>query len=83
MKPFIIALLTLIFLSSATIAADLHVCTVERAEESHSHIISKDQFHQLHDVGKRHILDSLYYCNLATASAIGLSSGGTFEGAIR
>jgi hypothetical protein len=83
MKLFIIAVLTLFFLSSAAIAADIQVRRVDIAEGSHYHIVSVDQFFQLHDVGKRHILDSLYYCNLSTASAIGLSSGGTFEGAIR
>ncbi|KPJ71441.1 hypothetical protein AMJ52_08540, partial [candidate division TA06 bacterium DG_78] len=31
----------------------------------------------------RHLVDSIYYCSHATYSAIGLVSGGTFEGAIR
>jgi hypothetical protein len=83
MKPFIVAVLMLFFLVSTAIAVDIDVHTVDIIEGPHHHIVSRDQFPQFRDAGKRHILDSLYYCNLATASAIGLVSGGTFEGAIR
>lgn len=81
MKKIIAIALTLVFVPML-FSADKTTPVFSISGLSNNHIVPIEKVPHEMTFG-RHLLDSLYYCNLAGGSAIGLSAGGTFEGAIR
>jgi len=86
MKRIIVAALVLVlipvFINAADAESNFYATKFSIAGAHNSHILAGTDLFQQMPLG-RHILDSLYYCSLAMYSAIGLTAGGTYEGAIR